>query len=756
MPLPVTPIAVLRSLVQVEDVQALVWAWILVGIVILIGKYNFERSRLPFSIKAISSKRLIHLYVSNLLSYPAWWSNPSDSSFRPFLTDFTFRERLRLLHESSDSSIASADVSDSSKSPEQDASKLSPRNIQAHLFSTSPFAVTFGSRLSLSVRTPPYVRKDFRLFSVVTIYHSVPLHFVGMSGEAASAKSRSQSAAEPGSASGTTSDYTSIFIGAFGRWWVGVYALPFQRSANDNRTETRVKALERDQLEENREELPEWGIVEMRVADSEPEYTEPQLCRDVDASKPNHVISQDSSPDVKEHSQDRPQSPRMSPDPASTTFSRDTDSVDLVALAASVTDSQDVVLDLREQLQQLKSNSSKACSSLQLDLDELRTRKREEDKTRADTKAKTKVLDENRRQVEGTKREAEKRLKMAVNARTSKQNSIAGKKDEMESLRRRREGHEGKLQASASNKTSRVDEVNKLTADAHARLEELENMLAELNDEISLAEGALALEKANLSAIYEEGSNRDQDRAGDFYTSASSIFNPEYANAPLATSELSRNHLPHGVSDDQNHTGLNGLSAVPNASFIPLGNSVDAELGTFPVDQSLRDPEHARTLPKRTRGLSTNLLRNAFRKASNPVVSSAFHDPSPEQAGKTSSDLQTVSDFEAMKQAFQPTVASEEEGRRSWSAFDIWQSDLRDARHQMRFSPGIFNGSADSLPHFTNSTLMVPLDRSNSAGYPDSTREEDGSDVDQSRNLAKVKRAFRWPFRPSQTQGEVA
>ncbi len=39
--------------------------------------------------------------------------------------------------------------------------------------------------------------------------------------------------------------------------------------------------------------------------------------------------------------------------------------------------------------------------------------------------------------------------------------------------------------------------------------------------------------------------------------------------------------------------------------------------------------------------------------------------------------LQNASNFEAIKQAFQPTVATEEDGRRSWSAFDVWQLDLR-------------------------------------------------------------------------------
>jgi hypothetical protein len=128
---------------------------------------------------------------------------------------------------------------------------------------------------------------------------------------------------------------------------------------------------------------------------------------------------------------------------------------------------------------------------------------------------------------------------------------------------------------------------------------------------------------------------------------------------------------------------------------------------------------------------------------------------SASDTASTSAPWRSLADFEAIKQAFQPTVASEEDGRRSWSAFDMWQSDMMGARQRMQWAEGIGSASADSLPHLTTSSGFLPLDRSSSAGTGNEKADVSLPDAEHMRNLSKVKRAFRWPFRPNHVQEDV-
>ncbi|EPQ30146.1 uncharacterized protein PFL1_02263 [Pseudozyma flocculosa PF-1] len=844
MPLPLTPFAVLRSLVQLEDIQALLWAWMLVGLVLLI----------------------------------AYWSNPSDSSFRPFLTDFTFRERLRCLHEGSN---AEADAlldannreapKDGKASPPDGACRSSGAAgaaFRGSLFSTSPFATTFGSRLSLSVRTPPYLRKDFGIFSIVTISHSMPLHYVGATAHDLSATNNStpdgRSAAAGAAPVEAASDYTSVFIGAFGRYWTAVYGLPLQRlsSASSLSSSSSVpragqaKGHDREELEENRNELSDWGVLELRSADHEHALADPLLARGLgkvlgqrrassasDSPLERHADakgtrSRSSSPHSANRASDTAASaptaaaasgdsplPSASPQPPSSSAAVEPESSDLTAMLAAVADSQSAVSDLEEQLKQLRANSAKSCEGLQGDVDDLRARKRDDDKARMEIKAKTKSLEESKRQAEQARREAERRLKAATTARTSKQNSIAAKKDEIEALLKKRAGHRAKLHSSSTRKAERIEELRSLTTQAQDRLRALKDEVIKLRGDVQSAEETLATEKDNLQAVYEGQPLRDRehgrvanggpgilplqdleldpfappDASGRGVTPYDGFhgpyFGPPSKDRPQQQPQLLHHHQHH-------HQQHQHPSMFPSAShYDPFGSDLTEAMAgarafghhappTFHPDRV----EEGGPMPtKPSEGLGASVLRNAFRKATGaaPFAPKGFDGSAAAAAATTTAApcanvvpgvepqdglggvAGSLSNFEAMKQAFQPTLASEEEGRRSWSAFDVWQSDMRDARHRLGWPNGVlYNSSADSLPQFhhpsSSSSMLVPLDRSNSAGHAEATRDDGavagagagngngpGGDAEQLRNLAKVKRAFRWPFRPSQIQGEV-
>ncbi|KAN0060732.1 hypothetical protein ACQY0O_007390 [Thecaphora frezii] len=764
MPLPLTPLAVLRSLVQFEDLQAFLWAWMLVGIISLI----------------------------------AYWSNPSDASFRPFLTDFTFRERLRCLHEGTDADalLSGGGPLRHAKVPVQDGGNrggnVSGSAFKGPLFSTSPFATTFGSKLSLSVRTPPYVRKDFGIFSLVTISHSMPLHYIGASDHDPPASASTHDGRK--AAANAASDYTSVFIGAFGHWWTAVYGLPLQRlSAPTTLRAGQPEVCEREELEENRHELSEWGVLEMRSADHEHSHIDPLIAaKDMEKTidrRPEPTPER--QPDSK-RSRSRSSSPHSANRAAVAAI--ELEASDISALVTAVTDSQSAVSDLQEQLKQLRANSAKSCEGLQGDVDELRARKREEDKSRMEIRSRTRSLEESKRQAEQARREAERRLKAATAARTSKQNSITSKREEIEALLKKRAGHRVKLQLNATRKAERIEELRSLTTGAQDRLKALKEEVEGLRVSVRSAEDMLSTEKDNLQAAYDGQPIRDMESHGknghgnagfgpqpprdvkapesdpfgalDAGGKASTAFDgfraPAYIGSgngfqPPMTSVAG---LQHAITPASPY---NPFSELPDVPVNLAGGGGNRGFGQFaPLLHERRDDVSA--VLKASEGLGAGVLRNAFRKATGAAsfAPKGFADPGRSSAQRLE-DGAAVSNFEAMKQAFQPTLASEEEGRRSWSAFDIWQSDIRDARHRLQWSNGMNNDSADSLPQFhqhassPSSSMLVPLDRSNSAGYVETAKDESGlsGDAEQMRNLSKVKRAFRWPFRPNQIQGEV-
>lgn len=707
-PLPITPLAILRSMLQFDDLQALLWAWTLVGILLLF----------------------------------AFWTNPSEASFRPFLTDLVFRERLRLLNDQ-DAVDSHAQNHDAAASPSKDSgsSRKSDPNAFSSLLSTAsyssgPFALTFGSKVALSVRTPPFHRKDLGLLSIVTISQSMPsrsLHDQQRTSQQSKSHARGS-----GKLDGSV-DCTSLFIGAFGKWWVLGFGIPDLPSARYPNSEQRTKAG-REELEENLTDVTDWGVLEMRAVDPEPESRR-------NSNFGLSTISDDATGQAHpRHAPSADVSAQSAPTPSSSTkdSTGDVDSEDCLSITALVSRSQTEIADLQEQLASIRSTSTRSCEALEIDLEEVRAKKKEEERLRSDIKTRTKALDDSKRQVESSRREAERRLKAANTARALKQASIQQRKDQIESLNKRRAVINAKKATNADKRLQRSEELSALISQAKEKAEKLRADNDGLRQEVEAAQDLLQFEKNNARHAQEGDFSRDFARADP---------QPYMWN--------------HGMDAPQ----LNGhdamyahLAAAQDPLVDSLARMEERALAAqrfnsspFDGDAALSINKLPNTHPDGYTVLGTSVLRNAFRRANAAAVADGRETMPSASQGLGNPSLQNASNFEAIKQAFQPTVATEEDGRRSWSAFDVWQSDLRNGgdRQKMQWASGGGNASADSLPHFNASSGFLPLDRSSSAEQTAFNGVTGQADSEQTRNMSKVKRAFRWPFRPSQVQDDL-
>jgi len=120
----------------------------------------------------------------------AYLTNPSESSFRAYLTELSFRQHLSRLERLDDG------VDDV---PFPDVSASHPTYNQSL---ENPPLLHFGARASVSIRTPKHVFHSFAVFTVATML------------PAAKSSQRNNS-----SMSSIITD--SWYIGAFGKWWRG-------------------------------------------------------------------------------------------------------------------------------------------------------------------------------------------------------------------------------------------------------------------------------------------------------------------------------------------------------------------------------------------------------------------------------------------------------------------------------------------------------------------------------------------------------
>jgi hypothetical protein len=133
------------------------------------------------------------------ISFPpsAYLTNPSESAFRAYLTEQSFRHHLSHLDRFDD------DVDEGTSLADVPASSITPNRPSACTFSLENSTLHhFAARASVSLRTPRHAFHSFGIFTVATM---LPMAKSGQ--------------CEDNHLASTATD--SWYIGAFGRWWRG-------------------------------------------------------------------------------------------------------------------------------------------------------------------------------------------------------------------------------------------------------------------------------------------------------------------------------------------------------------------------------------------------------------------------------------------------------------------------------------------------------------------------------------------------------
>ena len=151
----------------------------------------------------------------------AYLTNPSESSFRSFLTEQSFRQHLSRLDDVSDDvDVLREYNSDSALSTTSRKQVNSPkRSPYVNASSCGSYtALRFSGRASVSLRTPKHVFRSFGILSIAAIVPSAKRKGHRLLCLSDTGRSR-DNIESPNGTSGMASVET-WFIGAFGMWWL--------------------------------------------------------------------------------------------------------------------------------------------------------------------------------------------------------------------------------------------------------------------------------------------------------------------------------------------------------------------------------------------------------------------------------------------------------------------------------------------------------------------------------------------------------
>ena len=149
----------------------------------------------------------VHLFL-------AYLSNPSEISFRSYLTEQSFRHHLSRLEDPAD-----PDHTDSENSKTNyRSSSAQPSSPSFGLLESGSSAFHFSNRAAIALRTPRHAFHSFGFFTIAAVIPNLKAH--PPSRETGTVVSSNHNT--PG-----TSDHDLFtlkeawFVGAFGRWWRG-------------------------------------------------------------------------------------------------------------------------------------------------------------------------------------------------------------------------------------------------------------------------------------------------------------------------------------------------------------------------------------------------------------------------------------------------------------------------------------------------------------------------------------------------------
>ncbi|KAG2153752.1 uncharacterized protein EDB93DRAFT_1134618 [Suillus bovinus] len=368
---------------------------------------------------------LVFVAVMLILAY---LTNPSETSFRAYLTEQSFRQHLTHLDDTTD---------ESSDPDPQFSSRPVDRNT---LTDRTPLPFHFANRASVSLRTPKH------------IFHSVGICTIATTRGAAGVNGRASSTTNlHGNAnlSGVHHDgfvvSDSWFIGAFGHWWRGGLVDSWYRDAmvgskdaegwssgilgfkaldkfNEFNSRPFAKSVPCPRLPSrgtpprlrNRERFaPRLGLIPRRNS------TPPPLPKS--ASLPLHTDHRTHEHNLPISQPNSDQScigvyvpPVAQPISRGPSRSASIDDSPMVAeVLRQIAAQQAFVAELDTQICEAQTAATVSHGALEAELAELRVRKRDEDQRKAEGKARAKMLEDARRSAETGRRDAEKKLKAA-------------------------------------------------------------------------------------------------------------------------------------------------------------------------------------------------------------------------------------------------------------------------------------------------------------------------------------------------------
>lgn len=179
-----------------------------------------------------------------------------------------------------------------------------------------------------------------------------------------------------------------------------------------------------------------------------------------------------------------------------------------LASLESSTSPNATLAEAQMQLESLRTASEASRKQLQAQLDELRGRKRDEDAARVDVKGKTKTLDESKRLAEASRREAERRLKVATSLRETIQARIDVKDQEVKELREKEREWQRKVEEGGQRKVEHLEQLGVDKAKTEREEMAVDKQLGELRAKLEMLEQRVMEEDANLEAARELAAER--------------------------------------------------------------------------------------------------------------------------------------------------------------------------------------------------------------------------------------------------------
>ncbi|THH08304.1 hypothetical protein EW145_g2800 [Phellinidium pouzarii] len=211
-----TPLSSARVGAQAASRRFLFMGFALGSLVVMSGFRPLETSSISGFFALFELRSLFFAVVVFLvLLVLAYLTNPTETSFRAFLTEQAFRHHLSRL----DDVDAQDEIDSLSSASRLDilSKRSSPKHRASDTYASPPLA--FANRASVSLRTPKHIFRSLGILSIAAVVPQTPLNRSSINGTQRTDgnATREDKDEEPSAYASLISD--SWFIGAFGMWF---------------------------------------------------------------------------------------------------------------------------------------------------------------------------------------------------------------------------------------------------------------------------------------------------------------------------------------------------------------------------------------------------------------------------------------------------------------------------------------------------------------------------------------------------------